>query len=71
MDNEPGEMMDEREKVCQHPECKATKIVLRLGPLKEPFCVDHIDYGMGRAFGPLHWALDAAQRMGIGGTDED
>ena len=63
--------MNEREKVCQYPKCEATKIVVELGPTKEPFCIDHLDYGMGRAFGPLHRALDAAQGIGIGGTDED
>lgn len=54
------------EKTCAHPECHEKKIALELGPMKEPFCIDHIDYGMGRAFGPLHRALDAARAAGIG-----
>jgi len=58
--------MDKSLTCCAHPECEATEIALRLGPLKEPFCVDHIDYGIGRAFGPLHRILDAAQKAGIG-----
>ena len=53
-------------KQCCHPECESTVIALSIGPLKEPFCIEHIDYGMGRAFGPLHRRLDAAQKAGIG-----
>jgi hypothetical protein len=52
------------EQTCDHPECNNTETLIRMN--REWFCPDHIDYGMGRAFGPLHRMLDAAQKAGIG-----
>lgn len=53
-------MAIEYEEVCQHPECESHTNLFYVNG--EWFCPDHFDYGMGRAFGPLHRALTALRR---------
>lgn len=64
-------MSEGQKETCSHPECESTEIVIRLGGGQEPYCMTHIDYGMGRVFGPLHGTLDAAKKAGIGDDPDE
>lgn len=65
--------MKEEEPVCGFTQCEETENLVGIGPpsREEHYCPDHFEYGIGRAFGAVHRALEAASEHVLGPRQEE